>query len=138
MLEVSQFLAAKDPDYDPTVKFEDTQFILNPTVMKINDEGVNEALHYFEDVELRRHIEVRYAHRIINYEADPLDRVTITPFRAKECTQEDFSKSEETLEVFKFNMEKELSLYCPDIASHSGDLILEGTRMDHIQQIVEF
>ena len=24
MLEVSQFLAAKDPDYDPSVKFEDT------------------------------------------------------------------------------------------------------------------
>jgi hypothetical protein len=54
--------------------------------MKINDEGVNEALHYFEDIELRRHIEIRYAHRIIDYEADPSNRVKVTPFRAKECT----------------------------------------------------
>ena len=62
--------------------------------MRINDQGVNEAIHYFEDDEVKRHIELRYAHKIINYEAtDPADMTTVKPFRAKECTEEDFGES---------------------------------------------
>ena len=62
--------------------------------MRINDEGVNEALHYFEDEELRRHIEIRYAHRTIDFEAEHQDRTKVIPFRAKECTESDFSQNE--------------------------------------------
>ena len=61
--------------------------------MKINDQGLNEALHYFEDEEIRRHIEVRYAHRIIDYKVAQSDRTKVFPFKSKECTEDDFSEN---------------------------------------------
>ena len=51
-----------------------------------------------------RHIEIRYVHRIINYEeTDKEKRNVEVPLSTKECSEADFSLNEEMMEVFEHN-----------------------------------
>jgi hypothetical protein len=87
--------------------------------MRIDEEGDQEPLHYFEDENARRHIEIRYVHRIINYEeTDKEKRNVEVPLSTKECSEADFSLNEEMMEVYELNKEQNLSLYCPDFETH--------------------
>jgi hypothetical protein len=116
---VNEFLASKDPDYEDSVDFKNTSFIMMPTLMKVAADGDQESIHYFEDHNARRHIEIRYVHRIRNWdETDPAKKNIEVPFHAKECSEADFADNEEMMEVYHINMEQGLSLYCPDLDSH--------------------
>jgi hypothetical protein len=118
-ITVNEFLATKDPHYEDSVDYKDTHFLMTPTLMRIDEEGDQEPLHYFEDENARRHIEIRYVHRIINYEEQDKDKKNVqVPLNIKECTEADFSDNLEMMEVYELNQEQGLSLYCPDFTDH--------------------
>ena len=55
-------------------------------------------LHYNE--ETKRHIELRFVQRIIDVEEET---VVELPFRAKECSEEDYSGSESQRDIYDMN-----------------------------------
>lgn len=82
---------------------KDTMLIINPTLMRLSFDGVLEPIDYFGDQEVRRHIEIRYAQRILDKDAPyRVDRIREFPFKARICSEDiDFSGNKQLKSLFK-------------------------------------
>jgi hypothetical protein len=64
---VTRFLVSEDPAFTDEVWFNETNFVMHPTVTKMDAYGKPRPLNYFEDTEARQHIEIRYALKTIDH-----------------------------------------------------------------------
>ena len=78
------------------VDYSETQVILSPVLQKIKY-GIEEVEY---DEETQKFIEIRFVER--HKDIDEHEE-TVSPFPAKFCTEDDFSLSETTLEIFNMN-----------------------------------
>ena len=63
------FSTSEFKNENSSVEYKDTHFIMNPTLIRLLEDGEEEAINYFEDDEVKKHIEVRYAQRVKDNEA---------------------------------------------------------------------
>jgi len=54
------------------------------------------------------------------------------------CKAEDFSRNEETEEIFEISEQNKLNYYCPAFEDYSGDVTLSGSRNNMKQKTFEF
>ena len=115
--------------------YDHTKVILSPVIQKVRH-GIEELVY---DEEAQRYIEIRFVQRNIDHH-DHIDEEL--PFKAKQCTDQDFSRTEATRAIFEHNQLKGLIMYCPDLDHfeqlYGHSLRLDGTREDITQSRIEF